>query len=179
LSEYRARKKSKKSWMRNNMKLCSRCKQYKAISDFGIDNNRKDGLNCYCKICVNEQSRPRSKNRPKRPYSKEKAKLVRDRRTQEQKDKVAFEKRKSWVKKSYGITMEEYYQMFNLQDGKCAICNRDQGSLSMTLGIDHNHITKEIRGLLCQVCNRMLGFLKVDETNHIVQNLIDYLSNAK
>lgn len=38
-------------------KTCPRCKEEKDPSLFGKDKNRKDGLNPYCKICLNEKSK--------------------------------------------------------------------------------------------------------------------------
>lgn len=61
--------------------------------------------------------------------------------------------------------------------GKCAICEKHQDKFDKALAVDHNHINGKIRGLLCSVCNRMLGFLKVDETDKIVNNILKYLGN--
>lgn len=67
-----------------------------------------------------------------------------------------------WLKKQYNMTIEEYNQMFIEQNGCCAICNTHQSELEKALAVDHNHETKEIRGLLCMTCNRALGLLKDD-----------------
>ena len=69
------------------------------------------------------------------------------------KDKHVTYRRKSAYKIRYGITLEQYNQMFEKQKGKCAICNRHQKDLTTTLCVDHNHKTKQVRGLLCVTCN--------------------------
>jgi hypothetical protein len=57
-----------------------------------------------------------------------------------------------------GVTEENYNQMFTDQDGKCAICEEEQPH--MRLAVDHDHETNEIRGLLCDRCNRGIGFMR-------------------
>jgi len=69
------------------------------------------------------------------------------------KDKHVNYRRKSAYKIRYGITLEQYNQMFEKQKGKCAICKRHQKDLTTTLCVDHNHKTKQVRGLLCVTCN--------------------------
>ncbi len=61
------------------------------------------------------------------------------------------------IKNRYGITKEEYQDMFLKQNGVCAICARPQ---SAKLHVDHCHTTKKVRGLLCGNCNRALGLMK-------------------
>lgn len=52
------------------------------------------------------------------------------------------------------------------QNGRCAICGslpdspRNHGRESLC--VDHNHITDEIRGLLCVSCNAGIGQLADD-----------------
>lgn len=62
--------------------------------------------------------------------------------------------RKYHLKTNYNITVEEYNNMFDFQEGKCAICKLPQ---SKSLHVDHNHATGKIRGLLCQKCNHGIG----------------------
>jgi len=42
--------------------------------------------------------------------------------------------------------------------GKCAICKKDR-----KLFLDHNHLTRETRGFLCQGCNWRLGWFEARE----------------
>src|SRR3989304_9918108 len=71
------------------------------------------------------------------------------------------------------------------QSGCCAICGRFQVKAAEIKGIrnlyntdrrfavDHNHDTDEIRGLLCQLCNTMLGL--AGDNIEILQRAIYYL----
>ena len=72
------------------------------------------------------------------------------------------------------ITHEQYQSMVDQQHGKCAICGQ---SPSRRLDIDHNHITKEIRGLLCSRCNTVLG--RVNESTEVLHSMIEYLESYR
>lgn len=52
--------------------------------------------------------------------------------------------------------------MFTEQTGKCAICNTTEiGRKGHThFHVDHNHETGKVRGLLCDLCNRGMGYFK-------------------
>lgn len=67
----------------------------------------------------------------------------------------------------YGISEQDYEKILINQGGLCAICRKkNRGTVAhLRLGIDHNHITGHIRGLLCNYCNSNLGwFEKYKET---------------
>lgn len=80
------------------------------------------------------------------------------------------------LKRNYGLSKDDYYQMLDNQDGKCAICKReDSGTVtSEYLFVDHCHTTGKVRGLLCDKCNRGLGYFKDDID--IMKRAINYLS---
>lgn len=58
--------------------------------------------------------------------------------------------------RKYNIKIGDYKEMYNKQGGKCYICN----VYHIKLVIDHNHTTNRIRALLCDSCNKGLGFFK-------------------
>jgi len=64
------------------------------------------------------------------------------------------------IKQIHGVTKEQYKTLLLKQDSKCAICFVDQSALKRRLAVDHNHITGQIRGLLCSNCNTAIGSLK-------------------
>lgn len=72
------------------------------------------------------------------------------------------------LKKDYGISLEQYTDLWNKQKGLCAICKlpettEDHRTKTVRkLAVDHCHVTKKVRGLLCTPCNRALGMLKDD-----------------
>jgi hypothetical protein len=71
----------------------------------------------------------------------------------------------------YGITLEKYNEMIAAQKGVCLICNIPKNE---RLHVDHCHKTKNVRGLLCGSCNRMLGLAKDDTM--VLMKAIQYLS---
>jgi len=72
-------------------------------------------------------------------------------------EKAKTTQKNSHRKRVYGITYEKFLDMANERENKCDICGVDKGT---TLHIDHNHVTGEIRGLLCNNCNRCLGWFE-------------------
>lgn len=58
------------------------------------------------------------------------------------------------LRRDYGITCRDYYEIYDRQQGRCAICGCEQ---AQRFDIDHDHRTKKIRGLLCKRCNRNLS----------------------
>ena len=67
--------------------------------------------------------------------------------------------KEKYLKKTYGITLDDYESMMVLQEEKCAICGyRFEGSGSERLSpvVDHDHETGKIRGIIHNVCNRYL-----------------------
>lgn len=75
---------------------------------------------------------------------------------------------------NYGLTIEDYNNIFNSQNGCCAICNRHQMNFKKNLAVDHDHNTGEVRGLLCHNCNTGLGQFK--DNIELMKSGIDYLN---
>lgn len=70
------------------------------------------------------------------------------------------------LRQKYGLTVEDYERMFRSQNGVCAICRRCETAtrrgVLRRLSVDHNHTTNKIRGLTCQKCNSVLGYMDDD-----------------
>lgn len=74
---------------------------------------------------------------------------------------------------TYGITEDEYWEIYEHQEGFCYICRRANGRRKR-LSVDHCHATGMVRGLLCTGCNRnVLGHLR-DEPEAL-ERAADYL----
>ena len=81
--------------------------------------------------------------------------------------------RREWIKKVYGLTLEEYDQILAFQQGACAIC-RKLPKPGKSLAVDHDHKNKAVRGLLCTYCNqRSVGNRSLDS----ILKVADYLTN--
>ena len=91
-------------------------------------------------------------------------------------DKRAIQAKKSNKKSrytKYGITEQKYIDLFNAQEGCCAICGTHQANLVKSLAIDHCHSKGHVRGLLCTKCNLLLGY--ANDNEEILLAAINYL----
>jgi hypothetical protein len=78
------------------------------------------------------------------------------------------------LQRVYGITKQHYDSIFDFQDGKCAICrNPFESKGKRRACIDHDHSTGKIRGILCNMCNMMIGH--ADENKKTLEMAIAYL----
>jgi hypothetical protein len=75
-----------------------------------------------------------------------------------------------YVQRTYGLEEGEYALLLAQQDGRCAICMKR--AVRRRLAVDHDHITKRVRGLLCYFCNKYLGIWEQDPI--ALHNLILY-----
>ncbi len=76
--------------------------------------------------------------------------------------------------KTYGISFnsEDYDKLFELQEGKCYLCGHEN-TPNRRLAVDHHHKTLKIRGLLCQMCNGVVGWAERIDDLSKVQDYID------
>lgn len=77
------------------------------------------------------------------------------------------------LKRSHGISYEEYLNLQQNQSYKCKICGIGDDQNNMSLVVDHCHTSGKIRGLLCSNCNRGIGMLQ--DNVDVLQKAIDYL----
>lgn len=83
------------------------------------------------------------------------------------------------LKRSFGITRDQYNEILKSQNYVCAICENPETAIDgrngtlKNLAVDHCHKHKGIRELLCWRCNSLLG--KVDDSTELLQKMINYL----
>lgn len=79
------------------------------------------------------------------------------------------------------MTDEIFEQMLKAQDYKCAFSAcRKPHDLSVKygpLGVDHDHKTGAVRGLLCHDCNKGLGCLR--DSIELLEDALAYLKHHK
>lgn len=87
--------------------------------------------------------------------------------------------RKYHLRKTYGITEQDFDNLVKVQGGKCAICSTpfDSSDLSSTCNIDHDHSTGVVRGLLCRSCNHGLGHFR--DNQGLLQSASEYLGGKR
>lgn len=145
-------------------KLCSRCKEGKPTSDFGNVCTPKNRFGIRRKIpdsvCRKCNTEVRSAWRRKHP------------------DREAKTQRKAKLKVYEGMTLEEYGEMLERQNGVCAICKKTcstkyKSGKVRDLSVDHDHDTGKVRGLLCNACN--LGIGKFNDDAELLKAAAEYL----
>jgi hypothetical protein len=77
------------------------------------------------------------------------------------------------LKERYNMSLEQYEDLLRAQDGKCKICKILAIYQRVKLVVDHCHTTGKVRGLLCNACNRMLGYGR--DNPDILRRGIEYL----
>ena len=75
------------------------------------------------------------------------------------------------LKKRYGLTPDDYNKLLEYQGFSCKICGKPW-TFELPC-VDHDHKTGNIRGLLCNACNALLGFAEDNTT--ILLKSIQYL----
>ena len=73
------------------------------------------------------------------------------------------------IKQLYGLEASEY-QLLVESNPHCPICGSEE-----PLVVDHDHSTQEVRGLICNHCNLVLGHAR--DNIEILKNAIAYLNN--
>jgi hypothetical protein len=69
-------------------------------------------------------------------------------------------KRRHSIRK-YGITLEDWWRLFDAQGRACGICRTTENNQTdRDWHVDHNHATGKVRGILCHGCNTGIGHLK-------------------
>lgn len=163
---------------------CTKCGILKHISEFNKDNGRKSGLSTFCRTCARKIAQKVRRTNPEkmRAYQRKWG-------SREENKKKKHETVLRWrlrnpekyheqsLKKSTGITVNQYNQMFVDQQGCCAICGIPKSDLSVKLFVDHDHQTGEIRGLLCKQCNFALGNVK--DSVVVLKKAIIYLTQRR
>ena len=161
--------------MDSKTKRCGSCEFMKPLSEFGKSSSSKNGLRCYCKECrkaYNRAHRVEKSEYNKKYRQKHRTKLIKQQKEYRRTEEGKLTCRKRDLKKSFGITLEQYDKMAENQGGICAIC----GNININghrLCVDHDHETGKIRALLCDHCNHLLGCAKENVT--ILQSAINYL----
>ena len=154
------------------LKYCPHCKLDKPLSDFYNQKSTKSGLSSWCKECTKQERKLARQKNPEHFKQRDKDKHQRNK----------AHRRNHHLVKLYGITQEQYNEMFIKQGGVCAICHKPETAvhpitgLIQNLAVDHNHKTGKVRGLLCDKHNRGLGYF--DDNAAELLNAAHYLQNA-
>ena len=136
-------------------KTCRRCGALKMAEEFGKLKGAKDGKQPRCRKCQSQVATDWNREHPER---------------------FSVKQRRSMLKQRYGLTVEQWNEMFEAQGGGCAICG-DAPTGRNRLAVDHSHATGDVRGLLCFRCNTLLGKFRDDPS--LLRRAIAYLNSAR
>lgn len=133
---------------------CTKCGKIKSPEDFFVDSAKKiTGRRPDCKKCNQKKAVEWGR-------------------------KHKFEHYWYTAKVKYNLTKEQYHEMLDKQNGKCAICGevpkyKRHNKTTTRLNIDHCHKTNKVRGLICFRCNSGLGMFK--DNKMLLLSAIKYL----
>lgn len=181
-------------------KICTKCKQEKPANQFSKNKERPSGLACWCKQCVsaacreyyiknraaiNARHKQWRENNPEKCREKSKRdwcenwemrKAAHNAWRRANRARFRHLTRNGNLKRTYGITQEQYNLMLAAQGGVCAICKRPPPATRL-LDVDHCHTTGKVRALLCIPCNHKVG--AVESTRFPIENYIAYVQHHK
>jgi len=174
------------------MRICTKCKTPKPVTDFHAKKRYRDGLDTWCKDCRSSYVKDwKKKNLDKvaavakrhydahgdelrrkgREYYAENRELIQQRARDRYDPETQKYKR---LKKLYGLELEEYDRLVEIAGGKCQICGVPGIETSKGLVVDHDHETGDVRGLLCTRCNVGLG--QFGDDMNLLNKALNYLS---
>lgn len=151
--------------------VCCSCKVLKPIEQFPLNKTSyNNGRSYRCYECNREAV--------KKSYKKHREKTLirtRERYYRTPREKINKSYRKWILSSKFGISIDEYNNLLEIQNGVCAICKNF--NKEKNLAVDHDHETGKIRGLLCSRCN--LGIGQFNDNIQLLSDAISYLENYK
>lgn len=183
------------------MRFCKRCQLDKPISSFLVSKKEEEpyGFCKDCRIADNlknkakrqqhyldnkekviaktkvyvENNREKVKQRKRNYREKNRERLILEGRLRYDNTPKDVLAEKELIK-NYGITLEDKNKMFSDQENCCAICGSETSKSKRAFCVDHCHTTGLIRGILCNSCNRGLGFF--EDSIDSLESAIKYLN---
>lgn len=129
-------------------RVCKKCDEEQHITEFEMNGKYRRHT---CTTCIRERQRTSGRDQSGR-------------------------NREYALKARFGITSKQYDELLKKQDNCCAICKRHESEFKIRLAVDHNHRTREIRGLLCTHCNHRIVGRHTDSA--LLRNAADYLEQG-
>jgi hypothetical protein len=170
-------------------KVCRACKVNKPFIEYHKDKKVKDGLNLRCKSCRLLKSKQYYEDNRERKKAYQAEYALTHKEAYRANARKWYEKnregkyRDTRLRRTYGISLEEYNKMLKEQKGVCDICGREERAIHNKskkvkhLTVDHCHNTGKVRGLLCSTCNTGIGNLQ--DNIETVEAALGYLTKHK
>lgn len=170
-----------------SLKICRKCNKEKSLDTFYKGKGYKDGYYPWCKPCKKKHFKqtkfePQNKETKICSACKEEKAIsnfykdshITDGYSCRCKKCKSLVTRQSQLKEKYSLTIEQYNELLQKQNGGCGICGRIT-DLKRVLAVDHDHKTNIIRGILCDRCNRGLGLFL--DSPEFLRRAANYLEN--
>jgi hypothetical protein len=133
---------------------CPDCGEKKLPADFYVDRKKINGLSTYCKACCRIRAKGSYARNPERSKAAHRDWVA----------KNPERNRANKLKSAYGILAADFEALAKV----CVICGCETG-----LCVDHSHQSGRIRGLLCNACNKGLGFFR--DNPSLLYRAADYI----
>ena len=153
------------------MKRCRICNETKAFDAFYAMKGMRDGYRNECKACnlaeraakyaADPEMQSRARQRVRDWQAENRERYLAEQAQYKREGRLKLAARKSHLKRTFGITPEEYEARLAEQAGGCAVCGRPPKE-GKSLHVDHDHGSGYVRGLLCFSCNAALGHFQDD-----------------
>lgn len=140
----------------NGLLECTKCHEMKPPVGFYRMSKYSTKYMSQCRLCVNESNLDHYHKNSVRESARA----------------VAYR-----LQKKYGMTPADLDALLLQQQNKCIICEREflRTTAKNKPKVDHDHITGKVRGVLCDDCNRTLGY--VQDNPSILRKMIAYLEH--
>jgi hypothetical protein len=160
------------------VRRCKHCGEIKPSGDFYAEKSGRKGKRPECKACTAARRKEWYRHNRQREIARvriwqranpERLKASRDRNRERRNRKM----REIHLRNKFGLTPDQYGVILADQGGACALCKKPP-TLGISLHVDHDHRTGEIRGLLCMRCNNALGLFR--ENSDLLRRAARYVT---
>jgi hypothetical protein len=135
-------------------RTCTRCLETRPLAAFYKLKSGRDGLQSWCKDCVQEYATAYgARNRERR-----------------------LERARARGLAKFGMNQDDYDRLLEAQLGGCGICGARESVNGKRLCVDHRHQDGVVRGLLCDNCNRAIGLLQ--DSPELLSTAVKYLERV-
>lgn len=146
-------------------KNCTHGGRPQPLENFSFDKRNKDGLKIWCRSCISRKQAERYQ-RIKDNDPEKHEKIIKQ-------SLNYYHRVRPDLKRSYGLTLDQYQSMLDKQQNCCEICKVNFNTLNKNPSVDHSHLTGKVRDLLCNHCSTILGLCK--ENVSILESTVQYI----
>jgi hypothetical protein len=147
------------TFVNQETKKCTKCGKVHSIEYFNWENKSKGKRHSHCKDCTKAAGRER--------------RIKNGQKTTRRKSTGVPWSNKPNFERRWGITVEDKENLIRLYSGGTGKCGNPACGSTEDLVLDHDHETNQIRGVLCNTCNRSLGGL--GDTWEAIQGIYEYM----